>query len=457
MKQYKKSVFIFRRDLRLPDNTGLLKALAQSREVIPCFIFDPRQVSNKNSYRSHNAIQFMLKSLGELDTALHKKKSRLYFFYGETEKIIEQLIVDEKINAVWVNRDYTPFSSKRDDAIKKICHHHNCEFESSSDLLLNEPEHIKSATGTPYCVFTPFYKRSVREPVKKPATTIAGNFYGEKIAGSHIHDIFKKIDSAHNDRMWLQGGRQEALHLLEETKDLKNYTKTRDFPADKTSWLSAHLKFGTISIREAYHAISAHLGSDHPLLRQLYWRDFFTQLAYNSPFVFGHAFHKKYDALPWKNNAHDFNAWCKGKTGFPIIDAGMRQLNTTGWMHNRVRMIVASFLVKDLHIDWQWGEKYFAQQLIDYDPCVNNGNWQWSASTGADAQPYFRIFNPWLQQKKFDPQCIYIKEWVPELQNVPPEIIHKWHGAKVLLKNYPKPMVDHAKESARAKLIYKNV
>ncbi len=457
MAHYKKSVFIFRRDLRLTDNTGLLHALEQSREVIPCFIFDPRQVGNKNTYRSLNAIQFMLKSLEELDKALRKKKSRLYFFYGEAEKIIEKLIIDERINAIWINRDYTPFSIERDEQIKKICHHYNCKFESTGDLLLNEPEQIKSANGTPYSIFTPFYKRSVREPVKKPVTNVSGNFYREKIKGSHTQDIFNKIDSAQNNKIWLLGGRPEALHLLHETKKLKNYAKTHDFPAQHTSWLSAHLKFGTISIREAYHTISDHLGSNHPLLRQLYWRDFFTHLAYNSPFVFGHAFHEKYDKLPWKNNAHDFKAWCQGKTGFPIVDAGMRQLNTTGWMHNRVRMIVASFLVKDLHIDWRWGEKYFAQQLIDYDPCVNNGNWQWSASTGADAQPYFRIFNPWLQQKKFDPECIYIKEWVAELKKYDPSSIHTWYAQKYPIKNYPKPMVDHAVESMKAKTMYKTI
>ena len=195
-----------------------------------------------------------------------------------------------------------------------------------------------------------------------------------------------------------------------------------------------------------------------PLIKQLYWRDFFTQVAYHSPFVFGQPFHEKYSKLPWSNSEKAFTAWCTGTTGFPIVDAGMRELNATGFMHNRVRMIVASFLTKDLHIDWRKGERYFAQQLVDYDPAVNNGNWQWCASTGCDAQPYFRIFNPWLQQKKFDPQCIYIKKWVPELQKILPLTIHTWYKEdSPPIKNYPRPMVDHGVESKKAKELYKNI
>jgi len=224
------------------------------------------------------------------------------------------------------------------------------------------------------------------------------------------------------------------------------YAATKDIPALSTSNLSAHLKFGTLSIRETYHAIKKILGPTHLLLRQLYWRDFFTHVAYYSPFVFGHAFHEKYDQLIWEHDDKKFQRWCTGTTGFPIVDAGMRQLTTTGFMHNRVRMIAASFLTKDLHIDWRWGEKFFAQQLIDYDPAVNNGNWQWCASTGCDAQPYFRIFNPWLQQKKFDTECIYIKRWIPELKKVAPATIHTWYANK-LPSNYPKPMVDHTQEA----------
>lgn len=444
--------------MRLIDNCGLRKALEESKEVIPCFIFDPRQVGNKNPFRSMNCIQFMIQSLKELDEQLHKKRSKLYFFYGISEEIVKKIIEQEKIDGVYCNRDYTPFSIKRDDEIKKICIQHSIEFIQTPDLLLHEPEDVLTGNNTPYSIFTAFYKKAFKLPVKEPALTVRGNFYHKSIKNSSDKKIFKKILPVTNKNIWVQGGQSEALKILKSIKDVTNYQKTRDFPSLPTSNLSAHLKFGTISIRQTYWHIVKTLGKDHPLLRQLYWRGFFTHLAYHSPFVFGHAFHEKYDKLPWKNNKKDFQAWCEGKTGFPIVDAGMRQLNETGWMHNRVRMIVSSFLVKDLHIDWRWGEKYFAQQLVDYDPAINNGNWQWNASTGADAQPYFRIFNPWLQQKKFDPECIYIKEWLPELKDIPIKTIHSWNNPKYATnKNYPKPIVDHAKESTIAKQVYKSV
>lgn len=444
--------------MRLSDNYGLLQALLNSKQVIGCFIFDPQQISKKNSYASSNAIQCMIKSLQGLDHELHKKGSRLYLFYGKPHNIIQKLIIDEKIDTVFVNQDYTPFSMKRDEAIEKLCIKHGVSFISTQDLLLNNPETIMSGNGTPYTIFTPFYKKSLMFPVTKPEDKIPGNFYSKPIKSAQSSKIFKKILPKLNPKIHVKGGRQEGLKLLAQIKKLGNYTKTHDIPALSTSNLSAHLKFGTISIREAYWHIAAVLGKNHSLLRQLYWRDFFTYITYHSPFVFGHAFHEKYDKLPWKNDPKDFKAWCDGKTGFPIVDAGMRQLNETGWMHNRVRMIVASFLIKDLHIDWRWGEKYFAQKLVDYDPAVNNGNWQWSASTGADAQPYFRIFNPWLQQKKFDPQCIYIKKWVPELKNSDHKIIHTWYNlSHKTIKNYLRPIVDHPKEGTKAKMIYKKI
>ena len=206
-----------------------------------------------------------------------------------------------------------------------------------------------------------------------------------------------------------------------------------------------------------YHTIAKTLGHNHPLIQQLYWRDFFTHVAFHTPHVFGHAYNKKFEHIPWKHNVAHFEAWQKGKTGFPIVDAGMRQLNQTGFMHNRVRMIVASFLVKNLHINWQKGERYFAQKLIDYDPAVNNGNWQWCASTGCDAQPYFRIFNPWLQQKKFDPHAVYIKTWVPELQKVSVDHIHQWHTLHGSAHAYPQPIVSHKSTSNQTKLLFKTV
>lgn len=453
---YKKSLFIFRRDLRLDDNTGLLAALAQSDTVIPCFIFDPRQVGTKNKYRSSNAIQFMIESLQDLQDQLHAKSGKLYLFYGEPEKIVAQLIVAENIDAVFLNQDYTPFSMKRDEAINKICHQHGVAFHPAHDALLNEPDAIMSGNDTPYAIFTAFWKKSRTIPVQAPKKLRNAHFYTKPISDSQQQALFKKILPQKNKDLAVLGGRAHALKILSKIAKFSHYASTHDVPSKPTTLLAAHLKFGTISIREAYAAIAKKLNSDHPLIRQLYWRDFFTYVAYHSPFVFGHAYHEKYDHLWWSDSKKNFTAWCEGKTGFPIVDAGMRELNTTGFMHNRVRMIVASFLVKDLHIDWRKGEQYFATQLVDYDPAVNNGNWQWSASTGCDAQPYFRIFNPWLQQKKFDPECKYIKTWVPELKTVNSKTIHRLFKNEVKVDGYPKPICDHAIESSRAKQLYRD-
>jgi deoxyribodipyrimidine photo-lyase len=246
----------------------------------------------------------------------------------------------------------------------------------------------------------------------------------------------------------VKGGHEEAISLLRKIKTLENYHEIRNIPAiNGTSKLSAHNKFGTLSIREVYSAIVHYFGQEHTLIKELYWRDFFTHIQFHFPHVLGHAFQKKFEHVKWSQNEKHFLSWCEGKTGFPIVDAGMRELNATGYMHNRVRMITACFLVKDLHIDWRWGEKYFAQKLVDYDPAVNNGNWQWAASTGCDAQPYFRIFNPWLQQKKFDPQCLYIKRWIPELVTVDVKTIHSLEkNRETIITNYPSPMINHDKE-----------
>lgn len=231
---------------------------------------------------------------------------------------------------------------------------------------------------------------------------------------------------------------------------------SRNLPSlSGTTGLSAHHKFGTISIRESYWAVRSALGKSHTLVRELYWRDFFTHIGFHYPHVLSGCFHERYDTLKWENDEVKFKAWCQGRTGFPIVDAGMRELNITGFMHNRMRMITASFLVKDLHIDWRWGEKYFAQRLVDYDPLVNNGNWQWAASTGCDAQPYFRIFNPWLQQAKYDPKCLYIKQWVKELAGCTPKRIHRIQDN--IPTEYVSPIVDHAVASQKAKAMFKAV
>lgn len=455
---YKKSLFIFRRDLRLEDNTALNKALEQSEKVIPCFIFDPRQITEKNEYYSANAVQFMIESLQSLNTQLHKHDGKLYLFYGNAEIIIKDIITQEKIDALFINQDYTPFSIKRDSALQKICATNDIAFESCADVLLNPPTAIQKKDGSFYSVFSAFYNNAHTVPIQNPHTVKNGTFFSGHIKNSEPEKIYSRILSKNNKNIFVHGGRENALKALSHLNTMKNYSKERDFPALETSALSAHLKFGTLSVREAYYGITKKLGAHHPLLRQLYWRDFFTHIAFHKPEIFGHPFHSKYEKLSWNNDKKLFNAWCTGNTGFPIVDAGMRQLNETGFMHNRVRMIVASFLTKDLHINWLKGEQYFAQQLVDYDPAVNNGNWQWCASTGCDAQPYFRIFNPWLQQKKYDPDCLYIKKWVPELKNQEPNVIHNWFKENSpQIKNYPRPMVDHAKESALAKTLYKKL
>ena len=453
------SLFIFHRDLRLQDNTGLIQALKNSQEVIAAFIFDEKQLQN-NEYRGDNLIQFMLESLEDLQNQLKKYKGKLYLFHGNTQKIIEKLIHKEKIQAIFTNRDYTPFSIKRDNDIKNICKKNNISFNITCDALLNEPEAIHKKDQSPYTVFTPFMKKCRERLPLKPVKNIHTNYYVKPISQEVSNTIFNKILPTKNPNLYIHGGRNIAVKKIQKISEFKNYKENRDIPAkeDGTTGLSAHNKFGTLSIREFYWTVKQHLGTSHTLINELYWRDFFTHINFHFPKVYGNAFHEKYNKLTWKNNKTTFEKWCNGKTGFPIVDAGMRQLNTTGYMHNRVRMIVASFLIKDLHIDWRWGEKYFAQKLIDYDPAVNNGNWQWAASTGCDSQPYFRIFNPWLQQKKFDPECEYIKKWIPELQTTHTKEIHNiWKAPLPENHPYTHPIVEHKIQRNVALSRYKSV
>jgi deoxyribodipyrimidine photo-lyase len=353
---------------------------------------------------------------------------------------------------VYLNRDYTPFSRQRDEKITQLCHSLNIDLYSIPDVLLHEPEHCLKSDNTPYKVFTAFYNNAKQIPVRLPQPLSAGQFLSLD-SNVSVEQFSANVEAL--KQAALCGGRESALETLKQLQHCQDYETERDIPAlDSCSQLSTHLKFGTCSIREAYYSIVAQLGNEHPLLRQLYWRDFFHHLAYYFPFVFGRAFLPQFANLTWDNNPEFFQAWTEGKTGFPIVDAGMRELNETGLMHNRVRMIVASFLVKDLHIDWRWGEQYFAQHLLDYDPCVNNGNWQWAASIGCDAQPYFRIFNPWLQQQKFDPDCAYIYRWLPELKGISAKALHQW-DKKYVAGDYPAPIVDHSRESQLSKSLFK--
>jgi len=429
-----KALFIFRRDLRLEDNTGLIYALKNARVVIPCFIFTPEQIDH-NPYKSHRALEFMMGALNDLRKDLQGK---LYFFHGKPEEIVEKCIQKLAIDGVIVNRDYTPYSIERDKKIGRVCKKHNTPFLSFDDALLHPPETTLKQNGQPYAVFTPYFRNASRLKVTAPQKNRYSNYYKGPISFSSqvpLSNSFK--------------GRSEGLKILKSLKKFSTYRQDRDFPAlDATTQLSPHLKFTTCSPREVYAAIVKQLGIHSELIRALYWRDFFTTIAFFYPHVFKGAFHQKFDRLKWSDDKKAFHRWCEGKTGVPIVDAGMRELNATGFMHNRVRMIAATFLVKDLHIDWHWGEKYFAQNLIDYDPSVNNGNWQWVASTGCDAQPYFRIFNPWTQAKKFDPDCSYIKKWIPELKNLSAKEIHNWESEEHHNKcSYPPPMVNHSEEA----------
>lgn len=434
------ALHVFRRDLRLEDNTALIEAMNTSDEVIPCFIFDTRQIGD-NPYKSDASLAFMAKSLAELDEALRKKDSQLYLFHGIAEEVIATLLSTLPIDAVFINRDYTPFSRTRDLEIENACRSKNITFNCYADALLHEPEEVLKPDGKPYSMYTAAFNRASLLSVKAPLKNSHSNYYKKNISNIDKHTMAVLLQLQTPDLL-VKGGRKEGLQLIKQALTLKNYETIRNLPAQNgTSKLSAHNKFGTVSIREVYSAIANSLGKSHTLIKELYWRDFFTHITFHFPYVLGAAFHSKYDQLSWSKNEAHFQAWCKGMTGFPIVDAGMRELNTTGYMHNRVRMITASFLVKDLHIDWRWGEKYFAQKLVDYDPAVNNGNWQWAASTGCDAQPYFRVFNPLLQQKKFDPDCAYIERWVPEYLE----------GTA----SYPAPIVAHDVESKKAKQMYK--
>jgi deoxyribodipyrimidine photo-lyase len=317
------------------------------------------------------------------------------------------------------------------------------------DFFLQNPTVIKTNMDRPYTIYSQFYKKARTFPVRKIRKNSLSNFYRKKISNYSIFASNGQEDSF--------GGRTKALTILNTLDKFKNYDSTRDYPSNLTTRLSAHIKFGTLSIREIHNAILGNLGSSHTLMREIYWREFFNYICFHFPSSTQKSFKKKYQKFPWIKSKVLFAAWCSGNTGFPIVDAGMRELNKTGFMHNRVRMIVGSFLTKDLHIDWKLGERYFAKKLVDYDPAVNSGNWQWVASTGCDSVPYFRIFNPWIQQEKFDKECIYIKKWIPELGPFSPEVVHNLWKTFPENLNYASPIVNHKVEAQKTKELFKKL
>jgi deoxyribodipyrimidine photo-lyase len=445
---YKKSLFIFRRDLRIQDNVGLIESLQNSKEVIPCFIYDENII--KKLKDSEFRWNFLNESLVDLDNELKKKGTSLQVLEGKPEKIIDSMIKKHNLNAIFLNTDFTNYAQRRDEKIFQICKKNKISFHSTLDFLLHNPNEIKTNEGSPYTIYSFFYKKARQFPIKKIIKNIQKNYSKEIISDDQI----KKSKIKNNE---IIGGRKEALKILKDLDKFRDYDKVRDFPGlNQTTMLSAHNKFGTVSVREVHKEIKEVLGSDHTIMGEIYWREFFSHILFHFPYAQKTTFRKKFQKIPWSKSKESFKKWSEGETGFPIVDAGMRQLNQTGFMHNRVRMVVASFLTKDLHMDWRLGEKYFEEKLIDHDPAVNSGNWQWAASTGCDSVPYFRIFNPWRQQERFDLNCDYIKKWIPELEKVEPKIIHKlWEKFPEDLE-YPKPMLIHKIEAEKTKLIFKS-
>jgi deoxyribodipyrimidine photo-lyase len=412
------SVFLFRRDLRLADNSGLIAAMQASKQVIPVFIVDPGLVASWSN--ANVRLSFLASALKNLDQAIANHGGRLQVLQGDPAEVLSKLLNQHKINGVYTNRDYTPLARSRDKQLKSACESRGVVFHSYADQLLNEPEAVTKADGLPYTVFTPYFKRGKVHYVPAPIEETNFDFGKcEAAIGLEVSSLGPylvhpaDLDSLSVDKALMRIG---SLGAYEETKDLPG--------VNGTSRLSALLRFGLCSVRQVYYSVLESHSLSHGLIRQLYWRDFYFQVGYHFPHVYKSAFRKKYDKLAWDHNPGAFHAWQQGETGFPIVDAGMRELLATGYMHNRVRMIVASFLTKNLHINWREGERHFARYLVDFDPALNNGNWQWGASTGCDAQPYFRVFNPWRQQLRFDKDCAYIKQWVPELRELNPRQIH---------------------------------
>jgi deoxyribodipyrimidine photo-lyase len=456
----KTGLFIFRRDLRTFDNTGFIEACSQCRTLYVCFIFTPEQVSATNPYRSEPAIQFMIESLDSLKKDLGNK---LMFFYGENIAVIKPLIPLLNLDAIFFNRDYSPYAVKRDAEIEKLCTANSVECKSFADYYLYEPGTIHNGTGGFYKKFTPFYRYVLHMPVEKirkhGATTRVAE-HGElphKLSWKDVQSRFYKTPST--ERM-VRGGRELALKRLQSgLRSQNDYDETRDFLKNETTGLSAYIKFGNISIREIYYTFLKKYGLNYGLIRELIWREFFAHVLYNFPEVLRDSYQPKYRNIQWRKSAADFRKWREGQTGFPVVDACMRQLNATGYMHNRGRMIVANFLVKTLLLDWHLGEQYFAQRLTDYDPASNNGNWQGISGTGVDMKPYYRDMNPWIQSIKFDKDAEFIKRWVPELAEVDARDIHRWYIASTSEKyrtiKYNNPMVDYDTQKQAMLKMYK--
>jgi deoxyribodipyrimidine photo-lyase len=441
-------LFIFHRDLRIYDNLALNELASQSKNIIPIFIFNPKQISPKqNKYFNNNSVQFMIQALEKLKKMT---KNKLKILYGDPKNVISSILKNNTVSTIAFNTDYTPFSKKRDKMYNSIANKYDVEVITKQDYTLVDMEEIRDKH---YSVFNPYYKKVLSSKIPSP-TKKSVSFSSAKLKGISKYS-FNKLQSLYkpNKNILVKGDRKQALNILKNMRKFKNYKKTRNNPSINTTLLSAHIKFGTISIREAYKSMK----KNKELARQLIWHDFYAQIMHFLPVkntLGGGNFKNK--KIKWKSSGSKFKAWCEGKTGIPIIDAGMRQLNEIGWMHNKLRLLVSNFLSLILGIDWRKGEKYFAKKLVDYDPSSNNGNWQFSAQVGIDRAPYLRIYNPFKQAKEIDPKCTYIKEWVEELKDVDNYDILRWDKVCKEYKGvYRCPIVDLKEKMKEAKKMYK--
>ncbi|WP_233898552.1 cryptochrome/photolyase family protein [Tenacibaculum piscium] len=421
----KVAIFWFRRDLRLEDNVALFNALNSSNKVLPIFIFDEEILDNlpKNDAR----VSFIYQTLEQLDTDLKAVGSSLLIKKGNPLEVWKTIISEFDISAVYTNKDYEPYGLQRDAEISDFLKSKSIDFLSYKDQVIFEEAEVTKNDGLPYTVYTPYKNKWLQ---KFNAEEDLKNY---EINFDNFHQFTSEIPS-----LKFIGFNESSIKVKPyNLSNLTNYDEVRDFPfIDKTSYLSPYFRFGLVSVRKM---VQFALKTNATFLNELIWREFFMQVLFHFPKVVTNNFKQKYDAVPWRNNEAEFEKWCKGETGYPMVDAGMRQLNKTGYMHNRVRMITAGFLCKHLLIDWRWGEAYFAEKLLDYELSANNGNWQWAAGTGCDAAPYFRVFNPEAQLKKFDKDLQYIRKWIENFDEL----------------TYPQPMVEHKFARERAISTYK--
>jgi deoxyribodipyrimidine photo-lyase len=422
------SIFWFRRDLRFIDNHGLFQALTQSKIVNPIFIFD-ENITKKLDTNDHR-LAFIKSQLNNLNKELIKFNSSINIYYGTPVKIFEKIISENSIDAVFWNKDYEPYAIKRDKELEKLLKSNNIKSFSFKDQVIFEEREVVKNDGNPYVVYTPYSKKWMEKFSNKDVKHFKSETFLSKTKK------LKKL-TTNTKTFDINESKIKPPKVNFNNDIIKNYERDRNTPEiDGTSKLGLHLRFGTKSIRSLVK--KSNLSQNKTFLKELIWREFFMQILWHFPETTTQCFKSKYEKIKWRNNMDEFNAWCEGKTGYPIVDAGMRELNKTGFMHNRVRMITASFLCKHLLIDWRIGEKYFASKLFDYEQSSNIGNWQWVAGCGVDAAPYFRIFNPYEQQKKFDKEKVYVKKWISEYDTTkyPLEIVNHKLARERCLKAY---------------------